>query len=279
MMTLTQILEDYQALHLSSVIDHDRFNQYAIVHHSSTIEGSTLTENETRLLLEEGVTPKGKPLEHSLMVKDHYDALQFALEAAKLKKLPDITFIQAINARVMKSTGSIYQTIFGEIDGTKGMFRKGNVSAGGSYFVGFEKVEAYTKKLVSNLESGLQNASGTEEKLNLSFTMHYDLVTIHPFYDGNGRTSRLLMNFVQAYFNLPLAIVLLEDKKEYFDALQQTRKNEDLGIFLEFMKAGYRKFLLTEINQYKQDMSRTLPETKNTGNDRGYPYFFKIRFA
>lgn len=279
MMTLTQILEDYQALHLSSVIDHDRFNQYAIVHHSSTIEGSTLTENETRLLLEEGVTPKGKPLEHSLMVKDHYDALQFALEAAKLKKLPDITFIQAINARVMKSTGSIYQTIFGEIDGTKGMFRKGNVSAGGSYFVGFEKVEAYTKKLVSNLESGLQNASGTEEKLNLSFTMQYDLVTIHPFYDGNGRTSRLLMNFVQAYFNLPLAIVLLEDKKEYFDALQQTRKNEDLGIFLEFMKAGYRKFLLTEINQYKQDMSRTLPETKNTGNDRGYPYFFKIRFA
>ena len=46
-----------------------------------------------------------------------------------------------------------------------------------------------------------------EEKLQLSFSTHFDLVSIHPFYDGNGRTSRLLMNFIQQYFHLPLAIV------------------------------------------------------------------------
>ena len=77
------ILEEFQSLHLDEVIDFNKFNQYAIVHHSSVIEGSTLTENETRLLLDEGLTPKGKPLAHSLMVKDHFDALQFTLEAAK----------------------------------------------------------------------------------------------------------------------------------------------------------------------------------------------------
>jgi Fic family protein len=61
---IKKIVEEYQSLNLHDVIDYDKFNQYAIVHHSSSIEGSTLTENETRLLLEEGVTPKGKPLEH-----------------------------------------------------------------------------------------------------------------------------------------------------------------------------------------------------------------------
>ena len=66
---ISALLNAYQALNLPEVIDHDRFNQYAIVHHSSTIEGSTLTENETRVLLEDGITPKGKPLMHSLMLR------------------------------------------------------------------------------------------------------------------------------------------------------------------------------------------------------------------
>ncbi len=60
---IKKIVDEYQSLNLHAVIDYDKFNQYAIVHHSSSIEGSTLTENETRLLLEEGITPKGKPLE------------------------------------------------------------------------------------------------------------------------------------------------------------------------------------------------------------------------
>jgi Fic family protein len=70
-------INQYQQLNLSQTIDYDKFNQYAIVHHSTTIEGSTLTEVETRLLKEEGITPKGKPLLHSLMVQDHYNALLF----------------------------------------------------------------------------------------------------------------------------------------------------------------------------------------------------------
>ena len=87
---IVKIIADYQSFNLHDVIDHDRFNQYAIVHHSSSIEGSTLTENETRLLLEEDVTPKGKPLQHSLMVKDHYDALLFVLDAANKQVTPDV---------------------------------------------------------------------------------------------------------------------------------------------------------------------------------------------
>ena len=246
------LIEKFQSLNLSAIIDFDKFNGYAITHHSTTIEGSTLTENETRLLLDEGITPAGKPLLHSLMVQDHYNALLFITKKAKEKIAVTPAFIQAINAAVMKQTGSIYQTVFGELDAGKGIFRKGNVSAGSTYFVGYQKVEGLVTKLCVNINQKVSTVSSVIEKLNCSFDAHFDLVTIHPFYDGNGRTSRLLMNYLQLYFNLPLSIVFKEDKAAYFEALQQTRKEENITIFRKFMFAQYAKYLQQEIKKFEQ---------------------------
>lgn len=268
------LIAEYKALDLHSVIDHDRFNQYAIVHHSSGIEGSTLTETETRLLLEEGTTPKGKPLEHSLMVRDHYEALLFVLNAARQKTIADTDFIQTVNSKVMRHTGSVYQTVFGEIDAAKGAFRKGNVSAGGSYFVAFDKVADYTSRLAERIREQLSAAKTVPEQLRISFITHFDLVSIHPFYDGNGRTSRLLMNYVQEYFGLPLAIVFQEDKKEYFDALVVSRKNEHTKAFEDFMASQYEKLLSLEIRQYKKDMSDRLLPKNDTRPGKGLSLFF-----
>jgi Fic family protein len=269
---ISLLVNRYKELNLQDVLDHEKFNEYSIVHHSSSIEGSTLTEVETRLLLEEDITPKGKPLMHSLMVKDHYAALRNVLEAAAAKKGITVEFIQHINALVMKNTGSIYNTVFGEIDASKGMFRKGNVSAGGSYFPNYDKVIPYTAELVKRLDQNLPNVKGDEEQLKLSFTAHFDLVSIHPFYDGNGRTSRLLMNYVQAYHGLPLAIVFKEDKADYYVALQQTRKQEDMQIFYSFMFEEYRKHLEQEITSYSQAMSQKNEPKKGKGS--GYSLFF-----
>lgn len=272
--SIEQIVNEYQSLNLNNVLDHEKFNQYAIVHHSSSIEGSTLTENETRLLLEEGVTPSGKPLAHSLMVKDHYEALLFVLDAASKKVKPDIDFIKKVNAKVMRSTGSVYQTVFGEIDASKGLFRKGNVSAGGSYFVNFEKVESYTNEFARSLQENLAKAETINDRLKLSFSAHFDLVSIHPFYDGNGRTSRLMMNFIQAYYQLPLAIVYKEDKAAYFSALQEARKEENTDPFNDFMQQQYQKFLLSEMKQYKQDMSASLLTQKKKNKGKGFSLFY-----
>jgi Fic family protein len=261
------LINKFQSLNLSAIIDFDKFNGYAITHHSTTIEGSTLTETETRLLLDEGITPAGKPLLHSLMVQDHYNALLFIIQRAKEKNNISPEFIQQINATVMKQTGSIYQTVFGELDAGKGVFRKGNVSAGNTYFVGYEKVEPLVKKLCTGIDEKIVTASSTAEKLNICFDAHFDLVTIHPFYDGNGRTSRLLMNYLQLYFNLPLSIVFKEDKAAYFEALQQTRKAEDIGIFRQFMYQQYAKYLQHEINKFEQAQS-------DNRKDKGYSFVF-----
>ncbi len=271
---ISKIIAEYKSLNLHQVIDYDKFSQYAIVHHSSSIEGSTLTENETRLLLEEGITPKGKPLEHSLMVKDHFEALQFVLESAKRKIPITAPFIQQINAKVLRHTGALYNTVFGEIDVSKVMFRKGNVSAGGSYFINDDKVEPYTKKLADNLNGDLASVESILEQLILSFTAHFDLVSIHPFYDGNGRTSRLLMNYIQSYYQLPLSIVFKEDKVDYFTALQESRKQEGMNIFTEFMFSQYSKFLTNEMQQFRKDISKDIPIGKQNNKGKGYSLFF-----
>lgn len=264
---IISLLEKFKSLQLSKNIDFDKFNQYAITHHSVTIEGSTLTETETRLLLDEGITPKGKPLLHSLMVQDHYRALLFIIGWAKEKKVVAPAFIQQMNATVMKQTGNIYNTVFGELDGSKGVFRKGNVSAGNSYFVNYDKVEALVKELCSRINEKLKETSVTEQ-INISFDAHFDLVTIHPFYDGNGRTSRLLMNYLQLHFQLPTCIVFKEDKAEYFESLIQTRKQQDINIFRNFMYSQYKKYLSLEIEKFE------VIKKSDTTKGKGYSLIF-----
>lgn len=265
-MDLLKLISEYKNLNLSKIIDFDKFNMYTIVHHSTTIEGSTLTEIETQLLLDENLTPKGKPLDHSLMVRDHYNALKFILDAADKRHPVTPEFIQQINAMVMKSTGVTYETVFGQIDSAKGVFRKGSVRAGNTYFPSYDKVPDMINKLVSQINTDSSKAASPIDNLNLSFDAHFGLVSIHPFYDGNGRTSRLLMNYIQQLSNLPLGVVFKEDKQDYFEALVKTRAQEDINIFRAFMAEQYEKHLTLEINRYKE----TLPPKRG----KGYSFIF-----
>ena len=99
--------------------------------------------------------------------------------------------------------------------------------------------------------------------LNLSFDAQFDLLTIHPFYDGNGRTARLLMNYIQLVNDLPLSIVYKEDKAAYYQALVETREKEDIGIFRTFMAGQYKKYLEQEIEKHR---------TLQTSNRKGPGY-------
>lgn len=247
-----ELIEEFNRLELSKNFDFDKFNHFAIVHHSAAIEGSTLTEVETQLLLDENLTPKGKPLDHSLMVSDHYNALKFALEPANLSRKISPHFIQEINAQAMKRTGETVSTILGKVDASKGEWRKSNVSVGNSYPVNYDKVERLLAKLSDQLNQALANPGNPLAMLELSFDAHFDLVTVHPFYDGNGRTSRLLMNYLQQRSKLPLGLVFKEDKNAYFEALIETRKKEDIQIFRYFMHGQYQKLLTQEIDQFKE---------------------------
>lgn len=194
---LNKLLTEFNTLGLNQVVDFDLFNRIAIVHHSSAIEGSTLTLQETALLINEGITAKGKPMAEHQMITDHYAALLFVLENAKNKAKITPDFLRQINALVNKNTGQVRQTPLGVCDGTKGDFRLGNVTAGSTYFVNYDKVPQMVNELCLSLQNKIDTAHGNVDGVyQLSFDAHFYLVTIHPWFDGNGRTSRLLMNYI-----------------------------------------------------------------------------------
>ena len=174
---------------------------------------------------------------------------------------------------MLKSTGKTYNTPLGTVDAAKGEFRKGNITAGG-YFPNYDKVEKLTSKLVQHLQSEMANDISVAEKIELSHAVHFDLVSIHPFYDGNGRTSRLLMNYIQVFYQLPLGIVHKEDRAEYFNGLTEARKKEDINIFQEFMKSQYKKLLQKEIDEFlKMKKGQSLLPKNRKNNDRGKSLF------
>jgi Fic family protein len=261
-MKTLELINKYMALELDKAIDYEKFNLYLITNHSTWIEGSRLTLIETQLLLDENITPKGKDLNDSLMTIDHHKALLFTLSLAKNKTALNSDLIKQINSLVMKNTGKIMNTALGTVDSTKGDFRKMEVFIRDKSFPNFEKIPGLVDEFCNKLNKMIKE-SGTDKikQLEISFWAHYNLVSIHPFVDGNGRTSRLVMNYVQEYFNLPLAIVFKEDKQEYFTALSLADEKKDITPFYEFMFKQYNKHLSKEIN-------------KNKSKGRGFSFIF-----
>lgn len=266
MKNLLNIRNQYIGLIQNDTFDFKKFNEYAIVHHSNSIEGSTLTKEETFLLLNEKLTPKNKPLEHTFMALDHLNALVFVTELAKNKALLSSEIIQEISAKVMQHTGSEVSAMAGNFNSAKGDFRKVTVRAGSSTFMDYKKVPERVKELTNYINEQNQQISNIDAIYNLSFDAHFQLVSIHPFADGNGRVSRLLMNYIQAYHNEPLSVVFQEDKQEYYQALVETRKKEDIRIFRNFMTAQTIKFFKQQINE--------LTKSQKNNSNNGFAFLF-----
>jgi len=259
------LIDDYNKLNIRESIDWEKYNHYSIVHHSTSIEGASLTMEETQLLLDENITAKGKPIAHHNMQLDHYNALLFVVEKAREKSLITPAFIKELAGKVMKQTGGINNTISRTYDSAKGDFWLQNVHAGETRFVDFTKVPRLIERYCDELNEKLAICTDKKEALIISFDAHFNLVSIHPFRDGNGRVSRLMMNFVQHSYQLPLCNVFREDKADYYKALIDARKNEDINIFREFMLSQYAKMLEIEINKALNSQEPHIKQGKDFG--------------
>jgi Fic family protein len=246
--------EQYISQRIMDSIDYEKFCMISIVYHSSKIEGCSLSETDTKVLLENNITAQGKPLTDHLMVKDHYNAfLKIKQDAINKRKL-SIDFIKEINAMVMKSTGGMISSISGNFDTSKGDLRLAQVYVDKKYFPDFNKVPKLLEELVENVNNRIDKVSD-DDIIKLSADTHYNFVNIHPFADGNGRTSRLLMNYIQLYRNEPLIKIFTEDRAEYIDSLNETEEKEDINIFRNFICRQQIKFYESELNKFRKSKS------------------------
>lgn len=265
---LIKIKDQYIEL-TKGLIDYNKFNNYHITHHSTAIEGSTLSYQEVILLLENGVTPgSGIPFTHLLMAKDHLEALKYTLELADRKEKLTVSSLQHISSLLLRNTGSQYNMMGGSFDAAKGEFRKGGVHVGPRSFPNYLKVPKLVECLVEDINSQIEDSKDFVNNSVLAFDAHFQLVSIHPFADGNGRISRLIMNYIQHYHGQPITPVLSEDKKFYYEALENTRQHQDPNIFREFMFGQSRKFFESEV------AIMTQKQVYKKGNGKGISFLF-----
>lgn len=251
---IQRLLEHHKELGISDQIDYEKFYLYSIITHSTAIEGSTVTEVEAQLLFDEGITAKGKPLIEQLMNLD----LKVAYDYGRtwIKRHEDITVESLVTlvARVMARTGGEYNSLGGSFDASKGELRKLNVTAGagGRSYMNWKKVPVKLKAFCDELNKRRKAVDKCDKAAvyELSFWAHYELVTIHPWADGNGRTSRLLMNLLQMEYDVLPTKVFKEDKAEYIQALIDTREAEDTNIFINCMAKLHCEHLQQDIDQF-----------------------------
>ena len=192
------LYQKFMKLGVSKSVDYEKYYLYSIIAHSTAIEGSTLTEMETQLLFDEGLVAGGKPFAYHLMNEDLKKAYELARVGAEHKTPMASSFLQMLNATLMRTTGSVHNVMGGSFDSSKGEYRLCGVTAGigGRSYMNYQKIPAKVAELCSELQERINVATTLREKYELSFNAHFNLVTIHPWVDGNGRTSRLLMNYI-----------------------------------------------------------------------------------
>ncbi len=248
---LSDLRKEYLESGLRDAMDYEKFCMISIIYHSTKIEGCSLSETDTLVLIDKDITAAGKPLRDHLMVKDHYEAFLFVKEEARKKRKMSVDFFKEINARVMRNAGGINKTVLGEFDTSKGELRLAQVYAGRKYFPDFRKVPNLLELLCESVNEKIDEVKGMDT-LRLAADLHYRFVNIHPFGDGNGRTSRLLTNYIQLYHDEPLVKIFTEDRAIYIDALNETEEKEDLEIFRNFICMQQIKFYKAEIEKYKK---------------------------
>ena len=253
---IKEALKVYLASGVEEQVDYHKFYLYSIVTNSTAIEGSAVTEVENQLLFDEGITAKGRSLTEQMMNVDLKDAYLYAFKIATENPTYTPQLLQQLSALVMRRTGSEYSTIAGHFDSSKGEFCLCNVSAGigGRSYLTYNKVSRAVDDFCGWLNKEIANADKTDIAAcyRLSFEAHFRLVTIHPWVDGNGRTTRLVMNMIQRQLGLVPSIVRKEDKVEYIQSLVDSRENGDSTIAQDMLLRLHIANLNRRVLQYQE---------------------------
>lgn len=209
-----QWLDSYRPLPQDIVRELDERFTVRLTHHSTAIEGNTLTQSETQIVLEKGVTIGGKSVAEHLEVTGHRDALAWVIElVANREALTDRT-IRELHSLVMK----------GQANGSIGAYRLLNVMAAGTEHRYPDHL--HIAELMSDFVSWWNTTPDTHPVIWASHA-HLKFVSIHPFQDGNGRVGRLLLNLALLQAGYPIAVIPVQRRAEYIEALVRAQAGGD----------------------------------------------------
>lgn len=188
-------------------------------YHSNAIEGNTLTMSETKVVLE-GLTIGGKSVVEHLEAINHKDAIQYLIEITENK--------EGLTESLIKN---FHQLILKDIDDQNaGKYRNENVTISGARHLPPHhiKVPEFMQKLIREHKNHWEDY----HPIIKACLLHGEFVKIHPFIDGNGRTSRLLMNFELMKYGYTPVIIETSSRAQYYEALDLAHTHLDYSKFI-----------------------------------------------
>ena len=189
---------------------------------SNALEGNSLTETETKIVLEEGITIGGK------LIKDHLEAIGHADAYDFLWKLTKISTIKE------KDILHLHKLFYYRIDPDQaGVYRKEQVFITGTQFV--PPVAKLVHELMKKFIEEITVLEAKYHPVEYAALTHLKFVTIHPFIDGNGRCARLLMNLVLLQKGYVITIIPPVVRRDYIDSLQKAQTKNDESAFINFI--------------------------------------------
>lgn len=207
-------------------------------YHSNHLEGNALTYGETKALILFNITANAKPLRDHFEMTGHNDAILWVLEVVKEERPLTENFIRELHQLILKEP--YYKpAITPNGEPTKKLIKVGEYKSDPNhvllpngemfYFASPEETPAKMNDLMDWL--AVEKAKQDLNPILLAAEFHYKFIRIHPFDDGNGRTARILMNFILLQYGYPPVIVKTGDKEKYFAVLSQA----DAGLLEPFV--------------------------------------------
>jgi Fic family protein len=199
-------------------------------YNTNRIEGSTITLRETADLLERGISPSQRPVEDIKETEAHKKVFTYMLAYKKEITLPTVLYWHK----------QLFQDTKPD---TAGKIRQHHVGISGSKFHPPYPIEL--DLLLRDFFDWYHQNKKTLHPVQLAGLAHLKFVTIHPFGDGNGRISRLLMNYVLHKNGYPMLIIPYSQRKSYYTALERSQMKKDENVFILWFFKRYLK-------EYKQ---------------------------
>ena len=221
-------------------------------YNSNSIEGNTLTLQETKMIIEEGFTIKGKSLREHFEAVNHQEAIELVENLISDSCILKETDILNIHELVLQKIEKDFAR----------RFRTSGVRISGANFVppNALKIDDYITELTD-----WTNTSGMNIVLK-SAIFHHRFVWIHPFFDGNGRTARLLFNLLLMKEGFPPAIILKNDRKKYYDTLNFANNGNYSKLVLLILQALERS-----LDIYLGSLNNTYDDYQSISNIVGEP--------
>ena len=225
--------------------DWHEYNEILFSAHSCAIEGNTFTVDDTRILREQGLgmVPVGRSLLECTEMADHFRAFDYV--SNHLQAPFDEQLLKEVNRLMMEHTMA-YRCP----EAVAGEYTTEDMAAGDTVFGDHELLVARVPSLMASTERALADG---QHPLVVAARWHGYYEYLHPFRDGNGRTGRLLTNFILLRAGHPLLIIRKEDRQAYISALRQIRtEGTDEHLVAFFFQTAIAR-MEEELTQKKQN--------------------------